>query len=227
MGTRLVAEVMDVAPATLTHREAWVLAVLAADAHDDTRTTLSSVESPEMLRRARVSRPQMYAVLKALIGKGVLKRVASGQRNQAAAYALLPVTTSTPQAPAPSAAKPPAPPAPRRPARKPSPPRASPQADTDFNEFWAAYPRKVAKGTARAAWAKALKRGAEPADVIAAAARASAQWRAAHTETRFIPHPATWLNGERYDDEPEPVPTHNQPALPGTRYTDPSEKGIF
>ncbi|MBQ1096298.1 hypothetical protein KBY55_09400 [Streptomyces sp. b94] len=227
MGNRLVTEVMDMAPATLTHREAWVLAVLAADAHDDTRTTQSSVEAPAILLRARVSRPQMYAVLKALIAKGVLKRAAAGQRNQAAAYTLLPLDAA-PQ-PAPDRTAPAAPrrlASPPRPARKRTAP--SPPADTGFDEFWAAYPRKVAKGTARGAWAKALKRGISAEHITAAATRAAAQWRAAHTELRFIPHPATWLNGERYDDEPEPTPAQNQPPLPGTaRYTDPSEKGIF
>ncbi|MGI3199625.1 hypothetical protein ACRJ4W_15340 [Streptomyces sp. GLT-R25] len=226
MGNRLVTEVMDMAPATLTHREAWVLAVLAADAHDETRTTQSSVEAPAILRRARVSRPQMYAVLKALTAKGVLKRAAAGQRNQAAAYLLLPLDTA-PQ-PAPHASRRPAPqPRPERPTRKrTSPP--TPPADTGFDEFWAAYPRKVAKGTARGAWVKALKRGVSAQHIIAAATRAAAQWRAAHTELRFVPHPATWLNSERYDDEPEPTPAQNQPPLPGaSRYTDPSEKGIF
>ncbi|MFF9270464.1 hypothetical protein [Streptomyces rochei] len=226
MGNRLVTEVMDMAPATLTHREAWVLAVLAADAHDETRTTQSSVEAPAILRRARVSRPQMYAVLKALTAKGVLKRAAAGQRNQAAAYLLLPLDTAPQPAPAPPASRRPAPqPRPERPARKRT---APPPADTGFEEFWAAYPRKVAKGTARGAWAKAMKRGVSAQHITAAATRAAAQWRAAHTELRFIPHPATWLNGERYDDEPEPTPAQNQPPLPGTsRYTDPSEKGIF
>ncbi|MGX1223179.1 hypothetical protein [Streptomyces ambofaciens] len=226
MGDRLVAEVMDMAPATLTHREAWVLAVLAADAHDDTRTTQSSVEAPAVLRRARVSRPQMYAVLKALTVKGVLKRAAAGQRNQAAAYTLLPLDAEQQPAARPAAAAPrrPAPQPQARPARK----RTPPPADTGFDEFWAAYPRKVAKGTARAAWTKTLKRGVAAEHITKAAVRASAQWRAAHTELRFIPHPATWLNGERYDDEPEPTPAQNQPPLPGTtRYTDPSDKGIF
>ncbi|WP_031039802.1 hypothetical protein [Streptomyces sp. NRRL F-5650] len=227
MGDRLVTEVMDMAPATLTHREAWVLAVLAADAHDDTRTTQSSVEAPAVLRRARVSRPQMYAVLKALITKGVLKRAAAGQRNRAAAYTLLPLDAEpqpVPARPAPGAPRRPAPQPQARPARK----RTPPPVDTGFDEFWAAYPRKVAKGTARTAWTKALKRGVTAEHITAAASRAAAQWRAAHTELRFIPHPATWLNGERYDDEPEQPPAQNQPTLPGTaRYTDPSEKGIF
>lgn len=226
MGDRLVTEVMDMAPATLTHRETWVLAVLAADAHDDTRTTQSSVEAPTILRRARVSRPQMYAVLRALITKGVLKKSAAGQRNQAAAYALLPLDAEPqPVAARPAPTRRPAAPQQARPARKQAAARVN---DTGFDEFWAAYPRKVAKGTARGAWVKALKRGISAEHITAAATRAAAQWRAAHTEPRFIPHPATWLNGERYDDEPEQTPAQNQPPLPGTaRYTDPSEKGIF
>ncbi|MGI5196540.1 hypothetical protein ACQEVY_23310 [Streptomyces sp. CA-288835] len=109
----------------------------------------------------------------------------------------------------------------------PAPPPSDPAA---FDAFWITYPRKVAKGTARTAFAKALKRGADPAAITAAAARHAAQWRATHTEARFIPYPATWLNSERYDDESEPAASHTQPAIPGTptsRYTDPSERGIF
>ncbi|MFZ3569458.1 hypothetical protein ACNYS0_21130 [Streptomyces sp. BH034] len=226
MGTRLVVEVVNAAPTTLTHREAWVLAVLAGDADDDTRTTQSSVEATELLRQARVSRAQMYAVLRELINKGVLKRTAAGHRNGAARYELLPLDATTP-APAP------APRAPIRKAPRPAPPprrerpdaRASPP--DGFDEFWDAYPRKVAKGNARTAYAKAIKRGADPAALATAAARHAAQWRAAHTEPRFIPHPATWLNAERYDDEPEPQPGHQQPRLPGSGYQDPTEKGIF
>ncbi|MFF2954307.1 hypothetical protein ACFVVU_23555 [Kitasatospora sp. NPDC057965] len=81
-------------------------------------------------------------------------------------------------------------------------PRASapPQSDL-FDAFWAAYPKKVGKGTARTAWAKALKRGADPAAIVAAVPRHAAHWRAINTAPKYVPHPTTWLNGERYDDE--------------------------
>ncbi|MFI7014416.1 hypothetical protein [Streptomyces sp. NPDC050164] len=104
----------------------------------------------------------------------------------------------------------------------------APPVPEGFDEFWAAYPRKVAKGTARTAWSKALKRGADPAAITAAATRHAAQWRALNTSPQYIPYPATWLNGERYDDALEPVQP-NQPTLPGapSRYTDPAERGIF
>ncbi|MFG2144111.1 hypothetical protein ACGFRG_07915 [Streptomyces sp. NPDC048696] len=271
VGIRLIVEVMDHAPTTLTHREAWVLGVLAEDARDETRTTWSSIEAPRILRRARVSRPQMYAVIKALITKGVLKRVSAGQKNAVAKYALLPLAPAQcvdiPDTDAPvqrpDSADTDQPQRPRNPDTErprqhpeiadtdaaqcpqipdlsvresqtptPQPPRErtnTPAPDDAFDSFWAVYPRKVAKGTARTAWTKALKRGADPALIAAAAARHAAQWHAARTELRFIPYPATWLNGDRYDDAPEPLPPHAQPPRPGTpqRYTDPTERGIF
>jgi hypothetical protein len=251
VGIRLIVEVMDHAPTTLTHREAWVLGVLAEDARDETRVTWSSVESPRMLRRARVSRPQMYEVLRQLIAKGAIKKITAGQKNGIAKYELLPMAPVQSQeipdaeAPAqrpesPDTDAPQCPETPDVSVRESQTPTPQPlvertntpapaAADAAFDAFWSAYPRKVAKGTARAAFAKALKRGADPAAITAAAARHAAQWRAAHTEARFIPHPATWLNGERYDDEPEPQPATNQPTLPGApqRYTDPAERGVF
>lgn len=69
-----------------------------------------------------------------------------------------------------------------------------------FDAFWAQYPRKCAKRTAETAYSKALQRGASESDILAGAMR-----YAAHTqdkEERFIAHPATWLNGDRWLDQP-------------------------
>lgn len=67
--------------------------------------------------------------------------------------------------------------------------------------FWPAYPKKVAKEAARKAAAKVLAAGADPAEVMAGleAARASEQWT--RDGGRYVPHPATWLNGRRWEDE--------------------------
>lgn len=82
--------------------------------------------------------------------------------------------------------------------------------DLDSNEhfvaFWAAYPRRTDKGHARTAWIKMLKAGHEPTEVIAAAKHYAA--RVVDKDPTYIPHPATWLNGERWADE-EP----KQPAV--------------
>ncbi|GHA28908.1 hypothetical protein GCM10010372_30990 [Streptomyces tauricus] len=97
MGSRLYVEVLDYAPTTLTHREKLALSVLADDARDSTRVTWSSVESEKILRRAQVSRPQMYEVLKALMKKSVLEKVSAGQKNGTAKYRILPL--QSPQIP--------------------------------------------------------------------------------------------------------------------------------
>lgn len=63
-----------------------------------------------------------------------------------------------------------------------------------FDAFWAAYPRKVSKGHARKAWAAAIRK-TSAVEIIRAVAEA--RWP---REPKFIPHPATWLNGERWND---------------------------
>lgn len=72
-----------------------------------------------------------------------------------------------------------------------------------FDNFWAAYPKRKAKTEARKAWIKALKDGATADHVIAAASRFAGE-RAAK-DPQYTPYPATWLARGSYDDEPEPT----------------------
>lgn len=81
-----MVEVLHSAPEALTHREKLLLVVLAEDANDDSRVTWNSVERPEVLRGAKVSRSQLYAVLKSLAHKGAIEKLAAGQKNGAAKY---------------------------------------------------------------------------------------------------------------------------------------------
>ena len=68
-----------------------------------------------------------------------------------------------------------------------------------FDEFWSLYPRKIAKATARKAWAKL---SAEQQLMAAKAIDTHCQyWSAKETELECIPYPATWLNNERWEDE--------------------------
>jgi hypothetical protein len=87
----LIVEVMDWAPPTLTHREHAVLLVLAEDCRNSTRETWRSVASPDVLRRARLSRTQMYVVLAALIGKGALERSVASAPGRRAKYQIPPL----------------------------------------------------------------------------------------------------------------------------------------
>ena len=73
--------------------------------------------------------------------------------------------------------------------------------DPGFREFWAAYPRKVGKWAAWKAWRK-LKITAELKATILAAVKAhkeSDPWT--KDDGKFIPHPGTWLNNRRWEDE--------------------------
>ena len=82
---------------------------------------------------------------------------------------------------------------------KPKPPL--PQS---FDVFWAACPRKVGKAAAEKAWLK-IQPDEELAMRIVKAMneqRGQEQWK--RDGGKFIPHPATWLNGKRWEDELKP-----------------------
>ena len=91
----------------------------------------------------------------------------------------------------------------------------------EFADWWKLYPKKVDKGHAKKAFAKARK-SVELVD-LCAATEALAE-KAKHMERRFIPNPATWLNGERWTDEPD-VPT--DPDDPPWRPVGDPPEGMF
>jgi hypothetical protein len=66
--------------------------------------------------------------------------------------------------------------------------------DADFESFWLQYPRKTAKPAAKKAWQGAM--GKTTADVILKALPSFSF----SVDPNFIPHPATWLNNERWND---------------------------
>lgn len=87
-----------------------------------------------------------------------------------------------------------------------------------FDEFWSAYPKHVAQQPARKAFAR-LHPNRELLDKMLNAL----QWQK-QTENwqrdghRYVPNPATWLNGRRWEDEPEEQPpTSPQPSPEGSK----------
>lgn len=76
-----------------------------------------------------------------------------------------------------------------------------------FDLFWSAYPKKKAKGDAEKAWAKVKPDHALSELIIAAvlAQKLSEDWT--KDGGKFIPHPASWLNAKRWEDEVTPAPT--------------------
>lgn len=76
--------------------------------------------------------------------------------------------------------------------------------EDSFHQFWAAYPRKVGKADARKAFQKHQCSGL--IEVILASIeehKRSADW----TKDRgdFIPHPTTFINGHRWEDDLTPM----------------------
>lgn len=79
-----------------------------------------------------------------------------------------------------------------------------------FLEFWSAYPRKVAKIAAKSAWTKAVKRIEDEQEITTEEARRNlleitkvfAKSKVGKAG-KYCPHPTTWLNQGRYDDDPE------------------------
>ena len=72
---------------------------------------------------------------------------------------------------------------------------------SDFDQFWALYPKKVGKGNALRSWKK-IKAGNGLFKKILSAVKqqsGSEQWQ--KEKGQFIPNPATWLNQGRWDDE--------------------------
>ena len=71
---------------------------------------------------------------------------------------------------------------------------------TEFDEFWKAYPRHVDKQKARKAWAKLRPPPLKAILEALAWQRELPEWRKEHGG--FVPYPATYLNGRRWEDEP-------------------------
>jgi hypothetical protein len=69
----------------------------------------------------------------------------------------------------------------------------------EFNLFWAQYPKKVGKLTARRSWEKLSQENQQKA--LEAIVEHRKYWVAKGTDWEFIPHPSTWLNQERFEDE--------------------------
>jgi hypothetical protein len=96
----------------------------------------------------------------------------------------------------------------------------TPEVQADFDAFWTLYPRKEARKDAMKAWSQIPPAFYMPAVVAVAAWRR--EW--ARRDTQHIPLAATWLRGERWEDElPRGVaPTSSahvpfEPTAPGQR----------
>ena len=105
-------------------------------------------------------------------------------------------------------------------------PKPESRSPDGFAEFWVAYPRKVGKGAAEKAWRKVR----EPLTTLAKIKQALRWQCKSHDWTKengqYIPHPATYLNGRRWEDSPDKKPAQQQVMNGFVPMTDDEERRI-
>lgn len=89
-----------------------------------------------------------------------------------------------------------------------------------FETFWLEYPnhKKKSKGSAEKAWKKLSPNEQLQGLILAALKRAKTSEEWAKDAGRYVPYPATWLNGKRWQDE---YGQGDMNAPPRLRFTQP------
>jgi len=75
-----------------------------------------------------------------------------------------------------------------------------------FSEFWEAYPRKVGKGAARRSWKKIKPDPELQEKILDSVVQHSYSFEWTRENGQYIPHPVTYLNQERWEDEVKKAP---------------------
>lgn len=88
-------------------------------------------------------------------------------------------------------------------------------ADDGFADFWAQYPKRVGKQAAAKAWKRVKPKDRPLLMAALALQKKSPAWE--KDAGAYIPHPSTWLNGKRWEDE--------QPATQGC--VAPADNSVF
>jgi hypothetical protein len=79
----------------------------------------------------------------------------------------------------------------------------------DFEKFYSNYPNKKNKPQAKKTWIKLNKEKKLPSlDVLLSAIKQNIKYNPHWKEKRFTPHPSSFLNGERWEDEID-IPKYN------------------
>lgn len=87
------------------------------------------------------------------------------------------------------------------------------------HRLYALYPRKIGKNAALKAIGKALEKESEEKLVTAVNRFKFATDRWPREERQFIPHPATWFNEGRFDDDPSEWDRgHSSPRAPAPKF---------
>jgi hypothetical protein len=80
-------------------------------------------------------------------------------------------------------------------------PHGGRDAPDGFEGFWRCWPKKVARADAEKVWRKLRPDAATQVLILGAVSRQARSPDWTKDDGKFIPHPATWLNGRRWEDE--------------------------
>jgi hypothetical protein len=84
----------------------------------------------------------------------------------------------------------------------PAKPKVDPSKDPGFVEFWTGYPRKVGKAAVASWWSRTNPDDELLMTILEGLDAWREYWTSREVELRYIPHPMTWLNARRFEDEP-------------------------
>jgi hypothetical protein len=74
------------------------------------------------------------------------------------------------------------------------------ETETDFEAFWAAYPRHTGRPEALRVFRRMDMQAMLPGDLLDRLERFKIAHDWAHKDPRYIQHASTWLNQQRYND---------------------------
>ena len=74
----------------------------------------------------------------------------------------------------------------------------------EFEKFWEVWPKKVAKKKAESAWSKLTQ--LEKREAMEALPKHRRYWDLKQTHIDYIPYPASWINGCRWEDTLDMTP---------------------
>jgi hypothetical protein len=216
MSVRVISEVLD---KSIHAASELLMLVVLADYSDDQGNSYPGVAS--LARKCRMSSRNTNYILNALQASGELKvlknqgpkgtnRYRIMLANLGTHHPLKPTsplkrtsplkpTSPTPEAGFPKPLKPTSP----EPSLNRQEPSCSKSAPDGFDEFYKVYPRKVGRAAATKAF-KAVKANGVLSNILTDIQRrlTDGEWTATAEKIRFIPYPATYLNGRRWEDEP-------------------------
>lgn len=92
----------------------------------------------------------------------------------------------------------------------------NPKENGAFDIFWASYPRHTNKKAAQQAFQRLNPNDALMQTILAAIEKQKRSQQWTKDGGQFIPHPATWLNGQRWNDE---LPAATGKTVSAQKYT--------